>query len=101
MQEGLKPMGGNPPDICLAEHPYLCYAIFGDRATVLLVDITDLRIYWERGEGRCFEVIHPSRLEVMDPQPSEGHWSGWEDPGLRGNHSASYERTKELMTECR
>lgn len=86
-------MGGNPPDICLAEHPYLGFAIFGENAVTLMVDVTGLPVEWELGEGRLFEPIPPERLEVMDPQPCLGHFSGWSDPGLRGNHSASLHRS--------
>ena len=98
LREGLRPQAWRSEsvaDICLAEHPYLCHAIYGDTRTVLLVDITGLPVEWELGEGRIFEPIEPQRLEVMDPQPSEGHWSGWEDPALRTNHSASLRRAKE------
>lgn len=69
--------------ICLAERPEVA-ANFG---TVLEVDVRDLDVVWEQGEGRFHGDIAPERLRGYGYAPRPD-WQGWSDPALRINHRA-------------
>jgi hypothetical protein len=52
---------------------------------VLVVDVSDLDLFFELGEARHHAAdVEPWRLRVMDPQPTPD-MAGWRDPAL-GRH---------------
>lgn len=85
LRDGLRPERGRGhcKHVCLAERPALA-ANFG---TVLRVDVSDLPVVWEHGEGRLHAPVTPERIRPLGYQP-DASFDGWEDPAARVNHKA-------------